>query len=78
MEIYAAVVQTFYLRIKYLILCIIHDHTEFQNKQVRPGGVTTKQDMFTQTDDTAKVLADGQDKKYVKKKVHKQLIISIH
>ena len=32
-----------------------------------PGGVTSKQDMLTHTDDTAMGVADGYDRKYVKK-----------
>jgi hypothetical protein len=34
---------------------------------VQPGGVIAKQDMFPQADDTAKGVADGHEKKYVKK-----------
>ena len=39
----------------------------FQNLQLPPGGVIAKQDMFTHADVTAKGVADGHDKKYVKK-----------
>jgi hypothetical protein len=39
----------------------------FQNFPLPPGGVISKQDMFTKVDDTAKGVADGHDRKYIRK-----------